>query len=220
MAVPEAGEEDVLFKVTNLYTGTIDPETNKVVQGLSGARVRVGHEDAPGIEESMTTDHLGEAYFTALPAGRYQVRVTAQNHREYTGRLWFKPGISVTHKVFPVYNLVTVEWSVNEITIEDKYEIPGGLPETLEAKGRVSMERRYYGNALHFEHTRNNLTFVRCSLTGETEIIKKGDIKYKRTSSISSVYVHHAYTITRPATGYRWKDKLGNWIDTPCCFLR
>ncbi len=34
-----------------------------------------------------------------------------------------KPGITTTQEIFLDYNLVSVEWSVTEITIEDKYEI-------------------------------------------------------------------------------------------------
>ena len=48
---------------------------------------------------------------------------TAKNHQEYIGRVWIKPGVTTTEDVFLDYNLVTVEWSVTEITIEDKYDI-------------------------------------------------------------------------------------------------
>ena len=55
--------------------------------------------------------------------GRYKCRITANNHQEYIGRVWIKPGVTTTEDVFLDYNLVTVEWSVTEITIEDKYDI-------------------------------------------------------------------------------------------------
>jgi len=44
-------------------------------------------------------------------------------HQEVIGRFWIKPGITVSEQVFLDYNLVTVEWSVTEITLEDRYEI-------------------------------------------------------------------------------------------------
>ena len=70
-----------------------------------------------------TTDSTGEALFEDLPVGRYKVRVTAGNHQQYTGRLWVKAGITASQEVFLEYNLVTVEWSVTETTVEDEYEI-------------------------------------------------------------------------------------------------
>lgn len=66
---------------------------------------------------------MGEVLFEDLAGGTYKCRITAGNHQEYGGRVWIKPGITVTKDVFLAYNLVTVEWEVNEITIEDKYEI-------------------------------------------------------------------------------------------------
>lgn len=58
-----------------------------------------------------------------LPTGRYRCRITANNHQEYSGRFWIKAGLTTTQEVFLEYNLVTVEWEVTEITIEDRYEI-------------------------------------------------------------------------------------------------
>jgi len=69
------------------------------------------------------TDSQGEAYFQNVPAGRYQYRVRASNHQESGGRLQIKPGVTVNQPVFLDYNLIQVEWSVREITIEDRYEI-------------------------------------------------------------------------------------------------
>jgi len=69
------------------------------------------------------TDSQGEAWFQNVPAGRYQYRVRASNHQESGGRLQIKPGVTVNQPVFLDYNLIQVEWSVQEITIEDRYEI-------------------------------------------------------------------------------------------------
>jgi hypothetical protein len=51
------------------------------------------------------------------------VHLTAPNHQEYIGRVWIKPGITANEDIFLKYNLVTVERSVNDITIRDEYEI-------------------------------------------------------------------------------------------------
>ncbi|MGD9159838.1 MAG: fibronectin type III domain-containing protein, partial [Desulfobacteraceae bacterium] len=122
VSVTQAGEGDVLFKISDIYTGTPD-SSNNIIQGLKNAKIYVQNEEVLTIDQTKTTDSLGEAYFSGLPAGRYKCRVTANNHQEYIGRLWVKPGIAVNEEVFLEYNLVTVEWSVTETTIEDKYEI-------------------------------------------------------------------------------------------------
>ncbi len=93
------------------------------IQGLAGAKIRVQNEAVLTEEYTLTTDSIGEAEFTDLSAGRYKCRITADNHQEYIGRFWIKPGLTTTEEVFLDYNLVTVEWEVNEITIEDRYEI-------------------------------------------------------------------------------------------------
>jgi RHS repeat-associated protein len=122
VAVTQSGIGNVLFKVTDIYTGTLDAN-NQVIQGLKNAKVYVQNENVLTVEKTVYTDSYGEAYITGLSTGTYKCRVTANNHQEYIGRFWIKPGITVNQEVFLSYNLVTVEWEVKEITIEDRYEI-------------------------------------------------------------------------------------------------
>ncbi len=122
VSVTQSGIGGALFKVSDIYTGT--PAANgKIVQGLAGARVKLQNEAVLSQEFTKTTDSLGEAFFEELPAGRYKARVTAANHQEYIGRVWIKPGVTTLEDIFLDYNLVTVEWSVTETTIQDKYDI-------------------------------------------------------------------------------------------------
>ena len=51
------------------------------------------------------------------------VIVSAFDHESVSGRVFVKPGITNAEPVFLVNNLVTVEWQVNEIALEDRYEI-------------------------------------------------------------------------------------------------
>ncbi len=39
------------------------------------------------------------------------------------GRIQIKPGITLNQSVFLDYNLITVEWSVKEVTVNDRYEV-------------------------------------------------------------------------------------------------
>ena len=122
-AVTQSGVGNVQFKVSDIYTGTLDSATGELIQGLKGARIYVQNEEVPTVDASMTTDSLGEALFTDLPAGRYKYKITANDHGEETGRVWIKPGITQNEQLFLMNNLVTVEWSVKETTIQDEYEI-------------------------------------------------------------------------------------------------
>ncbi len=121
-AVTQQGFGNVLLKAADIYTGTLGKD-GKLIQGLAGARVELQNELVLSEVFTLETDEVGEAYFLALAAGQYKCRVSAANHQEYIGRLRVKPGISVTQEVFLDYNLVTVEWRVTEIVIQDKYQI-------------------------------------------------------------------------------------------------
>jgi hypothetical protein len=122
VAVTQSGIGNVLFKVSDIYTATLD-ENGELIQGLGGARIRIQNEEVLSIEETATTDSYGEAQISELPAGRYRYRVSASNHEDLTGRLTIKPGVTATQELFLDFNLITVEWSVTEITLEDQYEI-------------------------------------------------------------------------------------------------
>ena len=119
--ISSSGIGNVLFKLSDIYTGTFN-EKNELIRGLSGAKIWMQNE-ATLSDHYATTDELGEAMFEDLSSGAYKCRITADNHQETTTRVWVKPGITTAEEVFLEYNLVTVEWEVNEITIEDKYEI-------------------------------------------------------------------------------------------------
>jgi len=119
--VTNSGIGNVLFKVSDIYTGTFNPK-NELIRGLAHAKIKLQNEITL-TNYSVTTDSHGEALIEDLVVGAYKCRITANNHQEYAGRVWIKPGITVSKDLFLEYNLVTVEWEVNEITIQDKYEI-------------------------------------------------------------------------------------------------
>ena len=167
-AVTQSGEGNILFKLSDIYTGTLDQNGN-FIQGLAGARVRLQNEKTLSVEINRTSDSIGEAYFTNIPVGPYKCRVTAHNHQEYVGRVWIKPGVTATEDVFLDYNLVTVEWQVNEITIEDKYELV--LSATYETNvpaavvviepASVTLPKMKAGDVFNGEFTLTNYGLVR-----------------------------------------------------------
>ena len=122
VAVTQSGIGNALFKASDIYTATLD-QNGDPIPGLAGARIRVQNEEVLTIEQTATTDSYGEALFNDLPAGRYRFRASAPNHEDLLGRLTIKPGVTTAQEIFLDFNLITIEWSVTEITIEDKYEI-------------------------------------------------------------------------------------------------
>ena len=122
-SVTQSGKGNALFKVSDIYTGTPHPTTRQPVQGLAGAKVYLQNEAVLTQSYNKTTDSAGEAWFEDLPSGQYKCRITANNHQEKISRIWIRPGVAATQDVFLDYNLVTVEWEVNEVTLKDKYEI-------------------------------------------------------------------------------------------------
>jgi large repetitive protein len=122
-SITQSGQGNVLFKMSDIYTGTPHKTSGLPIPGLAGATITVQNEDVATVSQTLVSDNLGEAYFQALPAGRYTYRARMSNHQEKGGRIQIKPGISLNQPVFLDYNLVQVEWSVKEITIQDRYEI-------------------------------------------------------------------------------------------------
>ncbi|WP_265303018.1 Ig-like domain-containing protein [Verminephrobacter eiseniae] len=122
VSLTQSGQGHVLFKVADMYTATVD-RNGQLIAGLAGASITVQNEDVLTVTRELSTDALGEALLQNLPSGRYKFRAKAVNHQEASGRLLIRPGITANQSVFLDYNLINVEWSVREITIEDRYDI-------------------------------------------------------------------------------------------------
>jgi hypothetical protein len=71
-AATQSGTGGVLFKVSDIYTGTT--RNSLPIQGLSGAAVTVQNERVLSVTRTGATDDLGEASFSDLPAGGYKYR--------------------------------------------------------------------------------------------------------------------------------------------------
>lgn len=122
VSLTQSGIGNALFKASDIYTGTLDSSGQRIA-GLAGATITLQNEMVPTVSQTLTTDSLGEAYFTSLPSGSYKFRAIATNHQELIGRVTIKPGITVPQDVFLDYNLVSVEWSVTPIVVQDTYTI-------------------------------------------------------------------------------------------------
>ena len=120
--VTQAGFGSVQFKVADIYTNTLDRNGIRI-QGLGGANVRVQNELIASVMQSGVTNAAGELLLANLPSGRYTYRISAPNHADATGRVLIKSGVASSETSFLDYTLVTVEFAVNETTIQDRYEV-------------------------------------------------------------------------------------------------
>lgn len=167
-SVTQSGIGSVFFKTSDIYTATRDKNGN-LIPGLAGASITLQNEAVASEVYQLTTDALGEALFQNLPAGRYQYKARASNHQELGGRLQIKPGLTINQPVFLDYNLVTVEWTVKEVTIQDRYEIT--LKATFETDvpapvvmlepSSISLPKMIAGDIYYGELTLSNYGLVR-----------------------------------------------------------
>ena len=166
--VDRSGAGNVLFKVMDIYTGTLNTNGN-LIEGLAGARIRLVKEEGMNLETNLVTDAAGEAMALSLPVGRYSVRVSASGHNDRSDTLWIKPGITVSKDYTLESQLVTVEWSVREITIEDRYEVVLNItyetdvpaPVVVIEPASVSLPDMAPGDVLNGEFTIRNYGLVR-----------------------------------------------------------
>lgn len=167
-SVTQSGIGSVLFKASDMYTATLDKQ-GRLIPGLAGARITLQNEAVANQTYDLVTDALGEAWFRDIPAGRYKYRVTASNHQEMGGRIQIKPGITLNEGVFLESNLITVEWSVREVTIEDRYEVtlnstfetdvPGAV--VVLAPSSINLPLMKAGDVYYGELTLTNFGLVR-----------------------------------------------------------
>ncbi|MFI5458474.1 MAG: SdrD B-like domain-containing protein [Isosphaerales bacterium] len=69
------------------------------------------------------TDATGAVTFTNLPAGPYDLQVTAPGHGSYDNSFTVVPGITNSDEVFIQRQFVTYTWNVVQTTIQDTYQI-------------------------------------------------------------------------------------------------
>ena len=75
------------------------------------------------VVETGTTDASGSVTFTNVPAGPYDLEVSAPSHSTYENSFTVTPGISNSDEVFIAEQFVTYTWNVVQTTIQDTYQI-------------------------------------------------------------------------------------------------
>ena len=89
---------------------------------VEGASVTVTHPTTGATVATGTTDADG-LFSVKLPEGYYAVSVTAPSHTSYRNNILVDPGTGTRVTVNLSFDPITVDWKVEETTVEDEYEI-------------------------------------------------------------------------------------------------
>lgn len=89
---------------------------------VSKAKVRVKNPSTNEVVAEGETADDG-TFTTELPEGYYSVTVDADKHDSYTNTVIVDPGVEKEEEVFLSYQAITYSWDVEEIGVEDEYEI-------------------------------------------------------------------------------------------------
>jgi len=210
--VDDSGVGGVLFHAIDIYTGTIDEDTDLPVPGLAGARIELTKTFGLAHEVTLTTDANGEALFTDLPTGIYRFRATAADHNGAEGTLNIKPGVTQSRQAFLGIDVVTFEWDVTEISIEDRYEIvleatfetDVPAPVVVAEPTSTPMPELAEGEVFYGEYTLTNYGLIRAddlnvSLPNDDEEYRFELLTEPPTSLDAHRQITIAYRITRVA---------------------
>ena len=122
VAVTQSGQGGVSFHVTDLFTESLDAN-NQPIKGVANARIRLQNDAVLTYLRTLTTDADGKAVLTDLPPGTYTYRASGPRHSDKSGRIFVRPGITVSERVHLQYQTISIDFSVTETTVQDVYDI-------------------------------------------------------------------------------------------------
>ncbi|MDD2763158.1 MAG: chitobiase/beta-hexosaminidase C-terminal domain-containing protein [Opitutaceae bacterium] len=128
VTVSPSGQGGVLLHVIDPYYQLTLPDgaQNPAFNGLAGVAVVLEKESSTGVPTATqggATDANGEFLLNDLPAGRYKLRLTADRHEPYIGRITIKAGVVYSEQIQLAYTPVSFTWEVVPVTFQDRYEI-------------------------------------------------------------------------------------------------
>ena len=96
---------------------------NELLEKVSGASILLQHEQLLELRYNLRTAADGTILLNDIPEGRYRFNISATGCQPYSGTFTIEPGLTSQKFVALEMDLIDIEWSVTETTIEDKYEI-------------------------------------------------------------------------------------------------
>ncbi|MBW0149235.1 Ig-like domain-containing protein [Marinobacter arenosus] len=122
VAATDSDTGEVFFHTVDIYTATLD-ENMEPIPGLGNVKIKLQNTEVLSEVYELTTDVDGFGELTDIPVGRYSFRASAFDHESVSGHLWVKAGVTTQEQIFLMNQLINVEFSVTEITLEDRYDI-------------------------------------------------------------------------------------------------
>jgi RHS repeat-associated protein len=119
------------FIATTTATGTVTilVDDNYTFEEAGSPRVQgatvnlLNPYDNTDVVETGTTDASGAVTLANVPAGPYDLQVTAPGHSSYDNSFTVVPGITNGDEVFIAEQFVTYTWDVVQTSIQDTYQI-------------------------------------------------------------------------------------------------
>lgn len=90
---------------------------------LAGAKVAIMNSATDALVMQGTTDENGLYIVESLPEGYYKLMVSADKHDVYTNNILVDPGKENRKTINLSFQAITIDWQVEEITVNDEYEI-------------------------------------------------------------------------------------------------
>ncbi|WP_280192022.1 Ig-like domain-containing protein [Delftia sp. PS-11] len=122
VAVTQSGQGGARWHVTDLFTQTPDADGNSI-PGVANARIRLQNDAVLTYMRTLTTDAQGLAEVTDLPPGTYTYRASGPHHADRSGRIFVRPGVTISERVHLQYQTISIDFSVTETTIQDEYQV-------------------------------------------------------------------------------------------------
>jgi hypothetical protein len=105
---------------------------NELMEDVQGASITFQHQKLLELTYRTSTASDGTVLVADIPEGRYTYNVSATGHLPASGVFTVEPGIVTAAPVAMQVDLVSIEWSVTPVVIEDRYEIT--ITQTFEPK--------------------------------------------------------------------------------------
>lgn len=115
---------NIQVTVTSSAVGNVQFSVlDELMKQVGGANLAIQNQSLPELYYTRKTAADGTVALFDLPEGRYSYNVSAAGHKAYGGTFIIVPGITSNVPVALEVTLVTVEWSVTPVIINDSYQI-------------------------------------------------------------------------------------------------
>ena len=196
---------------------------------VTGAEVVVRNPVTHALVAQGVTNSDGK-YTIDLPEGYYKLDVTANNHDSYSNNIYVDPGAETRQTINLSTQAITVDWSVEETEVEDKYEIVTKVKyETnvptpvvvLDVPTKLDVESLASGESLIFNAVLTNKGLITAK---DAELILPKDFRYLTFEPLAdykgltiapqqSVFIPVKVTRIAPAQG---RSLAGSLVKDPC----